>query len=597
MTPAATARDGNREMDHAMDHDAPRASGSEAARGPADIPSWFEDDSAAGRRLARVTRLARPGAAAVLLVAAAICQWAGRSDLAIALLGVLALAVGFVVGIAVLRRILSGGNGIVGVARAIVEEAVGTRLSVLLVMLVVVGLPVLPLVLDPAERLAYRLQFFLNWSLSGASVLLAVITMTLCCSSVCGDIESRRIHMTLSKPLRRWEYLLGKWLGVVLLDLLLVVLVGVGVYTFAQALRRGPAADSADRRAVEEQVLTARRVARPVHPSQEAFDAAVQAEIDEIRRADPALFDRAPEAARRRIIGRHVFEWHVVSADVVASYLFKGLDRDRLRSDVVQLRLQPFADNAKTSEAEVRFALWLNERPYPVKDGRHEDYTLSTSTIHTIELPATAISDDGTLRVTIANRNMIMPGESRPTNIGFNPGEGLELLYRVGGFEGNFIRGQVLMWAKLAMLAAAALAAASWLGFPIAVLVSLMVYVTAVASGFFADAIDIYTGIDLESPTLTSMVRLRLGLLLERLGKLEWWDAIKTIGAYFADGFLAVIPSFGAYDAITQVTTGRVVSVAELAGGLLQMGVLYPVLLIGLGWLLLERRDLVSTAS
>lgn len=589
MTPAANALGQHRGT-------GPDA-GSEAADRQAGMPSWFEDDSAAVRRSARISRLARPGAAVLLLVAAAICQWAGRSDLAIALLGVVALAAGFVVGIAALRRLLSGGNGIVGVARAIVEEAVGTRLSVLLVMLVVVGLPVLPLVLDPAERLAYRLQFFLNWSLSGASVLLAVITMTLCCSSVCGDIESRRIHMTLSKPLRRWEYLLGKWLGVVLLDLLLVVLVGVGVYTFAQALRRSPAADSADRRAVEEQVLTARGVARPVHPSQEAFDAAVQAEIDEIRRADPALFDRAPEAARRRIVGRHVFEWHVVSADVVASYLFKGLDRDRLQSDVVQLRLQPFADNAKTSEAEVRFALWLNERPYPVKEGRHEDYTLSTSTIHTIELPATAIADDGTLRVTIANRNMIMPGESRPTNIGFNPGEGLELLYRVGGFEGNFIRGQVVMWAKLAMLAAAALAAASWLGFPIAVLVSLMVYVTAVASGFFADAIDIYTGIDLESPTLTSMVRLRIGLLLERLGKLEWWEAIKTIGAYFADGFLALIPSFGDYDAITQVTTGRVVSVAELAGGLLLLGFLYPVLLIGIGWLLLERRDLVSTAS
>jgi hypothetical protein len=561
------------------------------------IPSWFDDDSRPGGREARLAGLARPGAALLGIAVAGICWWAGRSDLATALLGVVALAAGFVVGIAALREVLSGSHGIIGVARAVVEEAVGTRLSVLLVMLVVVGLPVLPLVLDPAERLAYRLQFFLDWSLSGASVLLALISIALCCSSVCGDIESRRIHMALSKPLRRWEYLLGKWLGVVLLDLLLVILVGIGVYAFAQALRRSPANDSADRRAVEEQVLTARGVARPIHPAREAFDKSVEAAIEQIRRDDPATFDKDPAGARRRIVAQHVFEWHVVSADVVASYLFTGLDSRRMESQVVQLRLQPFADNSKTSEAEVRFALWLNERPYPVKNGKHEDYVLSTSTVHTIELPTKAIAEDGTLRVTIANRNMVMPGESQPTSIGFNPGEGLEILYRVGSFEGNFVRGQTIMWAKLAMLSAAALAAASWLGFPIAVLVSLMVFVTAVASGFLADAIDIYTGMDRANPTWSSMVRLRAGLLLERLGKLELWEAAKTVGSYFADAFLTLIPSFGDYDAITQVATGRVVSAAEVMGGLLELGVFYPVLLIGLGWLLLEKRDLVSTAS
>ncbi|MFM8804558.1 MAG: hypothetical protein ACKOK8_11720, partial [Planctomycetia bacterium] len=92
----------------------------------------------------------------------------------------------------VLRRLLTAGHPVIGVARSIVEEAVGTRLSVLLVMLVVVALPTLPLVLDPGERLAYRVQFFLDGSLSGASVLLALITIALSCTSVCGDIESRR---------------------------------------------------------------------------------------------------------------------------------------------------------------------------------------------------------------------------------------------------------------------------------------------------------------------------------------------------------------------------------------------------------------------
>ena len=557
------------------------------------LPPWLADNSVAGRR----TRLAWPGAVIAALALAAGLWAAGRPASAIAVAGAVALAVGFVVGVAVLRQLLSGSHPVVGVARAIVEEAIGSRLSILLVMMVVVTLPILPLLLDPQERLAYRLQFLLTWSLSGASVLLAVITIALSCGSVCGDIESRRIHMTLSKPIHRSEYLLGKWLGVILLDGMLVGLVGIGVYAGVLALAKTPAADAADRLAVQEQVLTARVVARPEHPSGADFDRSVAATIEEIRNADPALFDRSPERARKRIVAQRVHEWHTVTADVVSSYLFTGLDKQAIRAPVVQLRLEPFADNSSIARADVRFALWLNERPFPIRSGEHAAYTFSTGMTHTIDLPTEAIADDGTLRVTIANQNLVMPGEERPTSIAFTPGEGLEVMYRAGSFGNNVVRGLLVMWAKLVLLAAAALAAAAWLGFPTALLASLMVYVTAAASGFFADAIDIYTGLDRKNDTLMDMLRLRLSLIFERIVKVEWWELIKTFGAYFADAFLAVVPSFGTQDAIAQLATGRLVPLAEVASGLLFLAVAYPFALLAIGWVLLERRDLVSSAS
>jgi hypothetical protein len=561
------------------------------------IPSWFDDENPRGRRRKWLGKFKQPAVALGALALAGGLWLAGWQSSAISVAGVVALAAGFVLGVAALRRILSGSYPVIGVARAIVEEAIGTRLSILLVMLVVVSLPILPLLLDPSERLAYRVQFFLSWSLSGASVLLALITIALCCSSVCGDIDSRRIHMSLSKPMRRWEYLFGKWLGVILLDLLLVALVGIGVYAFAFALARSPAADPADRLAVDEQVLTARASAQPVHPRGAEFEQSVAATIEEIRKDDPTTFNKDPERARKRIMSQRVHEWHTVTADVVSSFVFHGLDVKAIKAPVVQLRLEPFADNSSISRADVRFALWLNERPFPVRNGIHEDYTLTTGMVHTIDLPASAIAEDGTLKVTIANRNLIMPGEARPTSISFTPGAGLEVLYRVGAFGGNFIRGLAVVWAKLAMLAATALAAAAWLGFPTALLASFMVYVTAVASGFFADAIDIYTGLDRRDASLVAMVRLRLGMLAERIQKAEWWEAMKTVGSYFADGFLALIPSFGRFDSITQIATGRVIPLAESLSGILILGVGYPLLLLVAGWLLLERRDLVSSAS
>ncbi len=528
----------------------------------------------------------------------AIGLWAAdRPAAALAVAGAVGLGLALVVGLAALRLVLSGSHGVVGVARAVVEEAVGTRTPVLLVLALVLGLPILPLVLDPSERLEYRLQFFLSWALSGASFLLAMVTIVLAVGSVCGDIDSQRIHMTLVKPIQRWQYLLGKWLGIVLLDVVLVGIVGIGVFAGALAIGRLPAADAADRRAVDEQVFTARQTARPEHPQGAEFDAAVTASIEQMRKDDPAGFALDPAGARRRIRAQRVLEWHTVSADVVASYLFKGLDPKRLQASVVQLRLKPFADNVGIDRAPVRFALWLNDRPYPVRNGVHEEYTLTSGRFHTIDVPVAAIDETGTLRVAIANRNLVPPGETRPTSISFSPGKGLELLYRVGSFGSNFVRGLVMMLAKLAMLAAVGLAAASWLGFPIAVLASLMVYVSAVARGFLADAIDIYTGLDRPDATFVSMVRLRGGLLLERLDKLELWDAFKTLTSIVADGFLALVPSFGAHDGVTEVTTGRLLSLPHVLATCGELFVLYPLALLAVGWFLLERRDLVNVSG
>ena len=538
-----------------------------------------------------------PLAVAAAMLGAGGLWLAGRPLAATAVGGAAGLAVAFVAGLRLLRWALGGGNAVSGVAGAVVDEALGSRMPVVFMVLLAVGLPILPLVLDAGERLEYRLQFFLTWSLSAAAFLLAMVTIVLACGSVCGDIDSQRIHMTLSKPVERWQYLLGKWLGIVLLDGVLLAIIGAGILLGARALGRLPTVDAADRRAVDEQVFTARSSVRPEHPEAAAFEAAIAAQVEQIRQDEPAAFAADPAGVGRRIRSERVLEWHTITADVVSSFLFKGLNRERLGADVVQLRLKPFADNVGVDRAEVRFALWLNGRPYPTRDGRHEEFVLPSLMFHTIDLPASAIDASGTLRVTIANRNLVPPGETQPTNIALAPGKGLEILYRSGGFTGNFFRGLLVGWAKLALLAAAALAAASCLAFPTAVLASLMVYVSAVAKGFLADAIDIYTGTDGGQATLASMARLRAGLFLERINRFEWWDAAKTLSSWAAEGFLALVPSFGVHDGITEVATGRLLPVTQALGSAGMLGIAYPVALVALGWALLERRDLVNVSG
>jgi len=542
-------------------------------------------------------------AAAVLsaVTGATLMAWQmqrhGWTGAAIAVAGVSVLTLLLFTGQAALRRLLDVPDGICGVARVIVDEAVRTRATLVLVVIVLVSLPSLPLVLDGRERLAYRIQFFLDWALGGATFLLAMMTIFLVCGSVTGDIDSRRIHMSLVKPLRRWHYLVGKLLGATLVNALLLAIVGVGILTAARVLQSTPAVDPTDRTAVDDQVLTARQSVRPEHPRRADFDRDVDSEIDRMRRDDPAAFAVGEERARERIRAQKVQEWHSVHADIVSSYLFTGLEAARSTTGTVQLRLKPFADNVNVDRADVRFVLFLNDRPHPVESGEHREYTLTSGMVHTLDLPAAAIDMDGRLLVTIANRNLVPAGATRATAISFIPGQGMEMLYRVGSFEGNLVRGILVCWIKLGLVAAAAIAASSWLGFPTAVLTSLGIFAMASASAFLGHSLDIYTGADAADAGVLQMLFERLYHLTKALGEWRLWTAVKVVTSSIGEAVLMVVPSLGRYDAVNLVATGRVVSLADLGSCLVEVG------LAGVGVLgivaasLFHGRDLVAVGD
>jgi hypothetical protein len=67
--------------------------------------------------------------------------------------------------------------------------------------------------------------------------------------------------------------------------------------------------------------------------------------------------------------------------------------------------------------------------------------------------------------------------------------EGMEVLYRQGGFGLNFVRGLGIIFCWMAVLAALGLATASFLSFPVAAFTSLAVLVMALSSGTLANAV------------------------------------------------------------------------------------------------------------
>lgn len=509
------------------------------------------------------------------------------------LTGITAMAIGCMLGIVGIRLLLRGGTGIGGVARTVVDEALRMRAALVLVVLLILVIPTLPLVLDHSERLEYRVQFFLSWALGGTGLILSLMTIFLACGSVCGDIESNRIHLVLAKPLARWEYLVGKWVGLSLFNLLLVGIAGAGTYTFVRVLARTFATDEADRLAIDHQVLTARALVGPRHDRPLDYEAGIEAAIARLEQDDPDGFARNAPAARRRIRMEFDYAWHTVTPDMVSTFVFEGLDPAR-DEPVVQLQLKPRAHNVEVDLADVRFALWLNDRPWPLRDGEHVEQTLPSLARHVLDVPTEHIDEHGVLRVTFANRNLVPAGETQPTAITFKPGDGLAVLYRTGGFDGNFLRCLGIVWIKLLLVAAAGVAAAAFLGFPTAILATLVIYFGALGGTFLRDSLGIYNVV---GDSFLAEVGERLQAAMQLLFELRLYEACRMLFGFVTDVTLRCLPAFGDYDAVSLLTTGMRIETGAVLSCLLVIGIAYPSLLGVGGWLVFDRRDLVRPST
>lgn len=111
---------------------------------------------------------------------------------------------------------------------------------------------------DASVPLADRIRTFLSYSIGGTTLLLCIVTVFLTTSIVPADVEKKQIFILIVKPLARWQYVLGRWMGVVLLDAVLVALTGAAIYGIATYMRAQPPISPTDRRMVETEVFAAR---------------------------------------------------------------------------------------------------------------------------------------------------------------------------------------------------------------------------------------------------------------------------------------------------------------------------------------------------
>ena len=463
------------------------------------------------------------------------------------------------------------------VARQMIAE--GIRMKVAVVFLLLIGAVVLglPFSIEGDNSVSGAVQSFMSYAFTATAVLLGMLAIFLS-RSLSDELVHRQIFFVMTKPIARWQYILGKWLGIALLNTAFLAGAGLAVYGMVQYIRytRTYIDPKYDEGKLTNEILVARHAVRAKLPdfTREAdaeFERNMEAGVYEENIKNNPRFSLADE--KRRLAKKQEGMWRVVGPNAVRVFEFEHLLVKRGKGSFIQFRYKTDVANPPSDEVlRARFVFGnafkgTPEFDVPVRHfiGRYQ----------TMALPAACVAKDQTLTVRFYNQNPYHGEPQHPAVMQFPSANEVEVLFVVGSFGGNLLRLLALMQCKLMFLAAVGVLMTTWLSFPVAALASFTIYVVAGTRGFITEAFDMNLN---DSAGMFTSVK----------------DFLLQTFALVYNGMLIVLPDFGRFDAVESFVNGRNVPLVWVLQAMTDLAGIKTAIALGVAMFLFHRRELAE---
>ena len=347
-------------------------------------------------------------------------------------------------------------NKVLAIAGIAMRNAVRSRVVAVLLLLLLVAILALPLTIKGDGTLTGAVQVLLRYTLGAVTIILSVATLWAGCAAIATEIQDRQVHLIVTKPVHRLELWLGKWLGLVALNAVLLTLAGGVTYGLLRWNLRPERLAAREQQQLREEILVARRRVRPdPFPIEET---AQKIFTDQQRRGELPAHQPADQVleAIRQTLTRQA---NSIPPGFAVRYVFR-LPRLPAADRPLILRYK-FASSA-TDNNPVACMLVAGAPDRPDRMQR-EEFT-APGGVHSVAIPRALLAADRTLTVDIANI------DPRPVTMVFTPGEGVELLAYEGTFAGNLARALLVTLCQLGFLAALGVTLGSLFSLPVAAL-------------------------------------------------------------------------------------------------------------------------------
>ncbi|MCP4833299.1 MAG: ABC transporter permease [Phycisphaera sp.] len=476
---------------------------------------------------------------------------------------------------------------VAAVAQTVIRESVRLRITLAFIVVMLVSLPLIPLWIDPTEPVRYQIQNFLSDSMTLVYSLAAIMTLVLACATVSFEIRDRQIWHLVTKPLGRVQYLLGKWCGICLLNLALILIGGISIFGFTEYLGTR-ANDPQSVIEVYDEILTARIGIRPT------YEQLSESEVRELAYAeyqnDKVTRDRVADGEAdefdvirgivQRIRREHFDRQRAVPPGGFSEnreydariYTFEGLGSAARSGRNLTLR---YRCHIGRSESTDRYPLVFRFPEF----GDEIQRDVIPEQWQRVMLPSELVGEDGTLKIQILNGGFSgSPSES--TRMFFANGATLmfdadefEILWQASSFQANFARAMIVNWVKLGFLAMLGVVASTFLSFPVAMLLAFTVFLGGSMTPFISTSLSQFRP-DQDAFLLIKIVQMVIAAIARAA---EW-----------------LLRPFGEASPNRLVVEGRLVSLGAVVRDFAVIGVFWCGAVLTIGWAVLRRRELAT---
>ncbi len=353
---------------------------------------------------------------------------------------------------------------ILAIAVLTIKSVIRSGLFTMIVIFMALLMFALTSNIQPDGALTGTARVFLTYYL-GITFAIICITTLWVSAGIATDIDSRRIHMIAVKPVPMYRVWLGKWAGIVAINLILLMILGALIMLSFKTPGFTSKHSAQQIESIKHDILAGHIM---LTPRNENDNTEINVMIDDMYKQGLADEHTDRNKVKDLCIRQLMASRSIVSAGAVKSWTI----------DLPALGSQP----ASPPRIGCRFQSVARDI-IPVKckwtiDHGNSDtpvYSIITTNnlnedIH-IPLPASAVTGSRTLKVTLENlssRQLILDSH-KP----------LYLAIKADGFAGNLVRSLLVMLFNTALVAAVGITCGSLLSLPVATFCSSAILVIA----------------------------------------------------------------------------------------------------------------------
>ncbi len=387
-----------------------------------------------------------------------------------------------------------------GIIKVTCKSAIRSHIFQLLLVFLTLCVFILPYTIVGDGTALGFIRISLQYSLSVVSFILVLESIWLGCFVMGRDAETYQIHMVICKPVSRMKIWLGKWLGIVLINFILLFTSAVIVYGLVYWKFNNKKFAKRDKDRVRNEILVGRRTYYPKDKNIESeAGRLLYQRINDLKSqgTDISGDENKKKKIYNKLLESTAKAFSEVRPDQTILWEYKDVPTDLKKETQLFLRFKPYLNEISTKKQRESIGAFYAELPniaaqsasdkvkakIKYSQTRIKKEKFMTSVQHEINIPLSAIKEDGSVVIEFKNYDHSISKD--PKSLYFQRSDGPVLLVREVGFFNNYLRAVSILFLMICGIGGVACAFGGIMSIPTAIFSVSAYVIFGIIANFF----------------------------------------------------------------------------------------------------------------